>query len=262
MPEDRPIVGFNGTSDRKGRLYAEAIEAAGGRPRHVETATSLEAAARALEGLDGFVMTGGPDVLIRRYGETAAHPETQPMHAERDLTDFNLLTLLLERGVPTLCICLGMQELNVRLGGGLTQHLPDALDEAAVRHRERDGEDADHQVEIVPDTRLATILGRAGRDRVNSAHHQGVLASQVRHPDLAVAASAPDGVVEALEVRGLPFFVGVQWHPERMKNPPLGIKLFEGLVEAARNQGRRAGPADPLARSIGPPGRGSTRSAA
>lgn len=181
--------------------------------------------ASLLERLDGLLLTGGSDLDPARYGQVAtdALEDTDPV---RDDFELALATAALDRGLPVLGICRGLQILNVATGGTLHQHL---IDEGYAEHRPAPGcldERSRHDIRVEPDSLLGEA-GLAGLSMVNSHHHQGIaeLGRGAR-----VIARATDGVIEAVQWSGHPFALGVQWHPE---DPPLD-RLFACLVEASR----------------------------
>jgi len=200
--------------------YVYAVERAGGRP--VLIPPSEEGVEETLDALDGIVFSGGADVDPTTYGADR-HPETDAPQARRDAGEMALLRAALERDVPTLAVCRGVQLLNVARGGDLVQHLPDELGHDA--HREMPGTFSEHSVEVKEGTRLAAVLG--GGSGVTSHHHQGL----GRVGDgLVETAWAHDGTLEAVEDPSRRFLVGVQWHPEAGGD----ARLFEALVEEAR----------------------------
>jgi putative glutamine amidotransferase len=196
--------------------YVRAIEQAGGRALLVPP--SADGVEETLDALDGIVFTGGSDVDPELYGE-AAHEETTGIVRMRDDAELTLLRAALERDMPVLGICRGIQVLNVGLGGDLDQHLE------GHRH-DPPGQFVQHDVAIEPETRLGEILGE--RTRVMSHHHQGL---KTLAPGLVETARAEDGLVEAVEAPDRRFTLGVLWHPEAGED----ARLFETLVaEAAR----------------------------
>lgn len=170
----------------------------------------------SLDGLAGLFLCGGTDVNPALYG-AEAHPETQPPDIERDDLELRLLREALDKDLPTLCVCRGLQLFNVAHGGTLVQHL-----EETPRHRVK-GEDEAHSVEAVTGTTVGRLLG-AGPKPVNSRHHQAV---DRLGRELMVSARAADGTVEALERPDRTFAVAVQWHPEdRLQYQQHDLRLF------------------------------------
>lgn len=207
--------------------YVRAVERAGGVPLLVPPGASFD---ETLDRVDALVFSGGSDVDPELYG-AAAHEETVGIFRERDDFELGLMRAALERDVPMLAICRGSQVLNVALGGDLEQHVPDRV--GTDVHKETPGVFAEHDVEVLPDTRLGSIVGE--RVDVKSHHHQGYgsLGDGLRE-----AARAPDGTVEALEAPARRFTVGVLWHPEEGDD----LALFEALVrEADAYRATRAG---------------------
>jgi putative glutamine amidotransferase len=186
--------------------YVRSVELAGGRPIVIPPADG--GVEETLNALDGLILSGGADL--------------DPA-AERDRGELALLSVALERELPVLAICRGMQLLNVAQGGSLHRHLPDVVGHEG--HRETLGAFSDHAVRIAPGSRAAGILGEEAR--IKSTHHQA--------PDrigegLEPVGWAEDGTVEALEGKQGGFAVGVLWHPEAGEDK----RLFEALVEEAR----------------------------
>lgn len=181
-------------------------------------------ARRALDGLDGLVITGGKDVDPAAYDQQP-HPETDEPVTERDLWEFMLLREALDRRLPVLGICRGAQVLNVALGGTLHQHLPDVIGHSG--HRAGNAVFTTLSVRTVPGTRLAGLLGESAD--VQCYHHQAI--AEVG-PDLIVSAWDNDGVIEALELPGDNFVLAVQWHPEENLDD---LRLFTAIVNAARS---------------------------
>lgn len=198
--------------------YVQAVTRAGGVPLLVPPGAAYE---EALDSIDGLVFSGGSDVDPELYGEQA-HPETDGWVRERDDFELGLMQAALARDMPLLAICRGSQVLNIALGGDLEQHVPDRVKTNV--HKETPGVFADHDVGVLPGTKLSSILG--DRADVKSHHHQGYgeLGTGLRE-----AARAPDGTVEALEDPTRRFTLGVLWHPEEGED----LALFEALVREA-----------------------------
>ncbi|MDJ1132243.1 gamma-glutamyl-gamma-aminobutyrate hydrolase family protein [Streptomyces iconiensis] len=181
------------------------------------------AAADTVARLDALVTAGGPDVDPARYGAPRA-PETGPAHPERDAWELALTREALRQRTPLLCVCRGMQVLNVALGGTLVQHLP-----GTAAHRGAPGVFSTHTVEPVAGTRLARVLPEAVS--VPTYHHQAV--DRIGE-GLVASAHAEDGTVEALELPDQDSFVlAVQWHPEAGDDP----RLMEALTAEAKARG-------------------------
>lgn len=206
--------------------YAETVASAGGRPVALPVMPP-EYAAAYVDDVDGLIFTGGLDLPPSLYGEDP-HPKTKLLPQRRVDWDLALLRAALAARRPILAICLGVQELNIALGGSLQQHL-----ETGLRHARDESGHAYHPVQMVePGSRLREIVG-ADTFETNSSHHQAVARLG---KGLRVTARAPDGTVEGLEPdRDQGFVVGVQWHPERIADRPEHHALFEALVGAARS---------------------------
>lgn len=190
----------------------------------------------ALERADGLLLTGGADIDPGSYGAPEARDCCIAVDPARDEKEFAWLDAARRRGLPVLAVCRGMQLVNVSLGGTLHPHIPSAFP-AAVDHR-AEGGDASHAVRLEPGSLLERLAG--GNDAVvNSSHHQALrdVAEELR-----VTARAPDGVAEAVEWRspaGRPFFLGVQWHPERQhREEPLSLGVARAFLEAVSARAR------------------------
>lgn len=226
----RPVIGLSayreqarwGVWDQSAVLvpatYVDHIAAAGGLPVVLPPSTSLDDQVVGL--LDGLVLAGGADLNPERYGEQP-HAQTTGWRDDRDSGELALLGRALERDVPVLGICRGLQIMTVHAGGRLEQHLPDVVGHEG--HRPEPGVFGIHDVDLVPGSRVHAVLG--DQVSVKSYHHQGVADPGV----LSVAGNATDGSIEVVEVPGKRFAVGVLWHPEAGDDP----RLFEALVAAA-----------------------------
>lgn len=243
MSSPYPIIGVNtnlepeeagGDLTRIKPAYWESVVQAGGLPVMMPQLDDPKMIDAFLDRVDGFVMIGGDDLSAAKMGSPGP-PTTVTLHPRRERTDFLLLERLLERGIPTLAICLACQQLNVIYGGTLYRDLPFDGPPVLLRHFSKlGGPTPTHAIAIAPGSALHGVLGDA-EATVNSFHHQAV-----REPGrgLARTAWAPDGVTEALEVEALPFFLGVQWHPERMMPTDAGArKLFAALIRHALKSG-------------------------
>ncbi len=200
--------------------YVKAVRKAGGMPVLLPMGDAADAEA-AVARVDGVLVTGGADVNPECYGAATIAPETKPAEPARDAYEIAVVNAAVRADVPLLCICRGIQVMNVALGGTLHQHHDDHSDIA------RYNEDA-HAVRIEAGSVLANALG-ATQVGVNSLHHQTV-ATVAR--SLRAVAFSEDGLVEGVEARGCTFAVGVQWHPEFLRHRPEHLALFEALVAA------------------------------
>ena len=207
--------------------YATAVSAAGGLPVALPHAPDLAPA--YLDRIAGLVITGGNfDVDPALYGAAARH-ETVTLKEGRTAAELALLQEALARDLPVLGICGGAQLLAVALGGTLIQHIPDAVADALAHEQTNPRHEPGHRVAIRPGTLLARVVG-VGEMAVNSAHHQAVRTAGARG---AVAAVAPDGVIEAIESTGHRFALGVQWHPEFGIDPG-DRRIFAAFLAACR----------------------------
>jgi len=224
--------------------YLVGVREAGGLPIVATPAHQGDVLRELYELLDGLLLTGGEDVMPERYGEPVAHPSVESV-PERDAFEFRLLEWALADGLPVFAICRGIQVLNVALGGSLYQDL--AADfRADVAHDQARLEppvprvQPSHGVTVRPGSFLADLVGE-GELRVNSMHHQGIKALA---PGLGPVASAPDGLIEAVEASDpapSAFLLGVQWHPEELAlgDDPASRRLFDAFVTAAAKRAPR-----------------------
>jgi putative glutamine amidotransferase len=212
--------------------YLQCVSEAGGLPVVIPPALGLRAAEALLDGLDGLLLSGGPDLDPGYYGEDPT-PELGTTIPAWDALEMALLGLALKRGIPIFGICRGMQILNVALGGTLYQDVRSQFGADSVGHWQTTPKyRVTHEVEVLDDSCLAQITARRTLE-VNSYHHQGI---KVLADPLTVAARSADGVTEAVESRDLSdrWLVGVQWHPEGLRDPAFGHRnLFEAHVRAA-----------------------------
>ena len=217
---------------RKLEDYRQSILHVGGDPRVLDASMAVE---QALAGIDGLMLTGGDDVAPSRYGETphAAVVEAEP---GRDEFEIALITAARARNLPIFAICRGVQVLNVACGGTLVQDIPSQI-AGALAHSlavpQHQPYELAHEVWVDKDSLLATLLRERLVDEsieVNSRHHQSV--KNVAKGFLA-SATAPDGVIEAIEDQKARFCLGVQWHPENFFRTGEFRALFEGFLEAS-----------------------------
>jgi putative glutamine amidotransferase len=211
------------------RTYSLAVQRAGGIALVLPPDDVVaEAPDMVLELLDGLILAGGSDLDPGSYG-ARPHPRTTGVRPERDRFELALGHRALERDMPLLGICRGMQMLNVVCGGTIEQHLPDAV--GHDDHRHTLGTFSDHEVLLDPDSRAAAVVG-AERTAVKSHHHQGM--GELGEGVVASGWADGDDLVEAIELPDRRFAVGVLWHPEEDEQS----RVVGALVEEARDRQR------------------------
>lgn len=209
--------------------YFRAVRNAGGIPVLLPFITSKEEAAEVLDRLDGLLLSGGNDVDPQLYGEMP-HPQMGAICPERDIAEPFYAQVALERNLPLLGICRGHQVLAVAFGGTLWQDIP-AQVPAAMKHAQQAPRwYPSHPVTIRSESHLARLLGT--EVRVNTYHHQAVKEAPA---DWVVSATAPDGIIEAMEHPGSRFAISVQWHPESFTARDYNFdRLFQAFIEASQ----------------------------
>jgi putative glutamine amidotransferase len=202
--------------------YVQRVTDAGALPVVVPPVPGSEV---LLDRLDGLILSGGADIAPETYG-AQRDPATRDLRPDRDAAELPLARAALDRDLPVLGICRGMQLLAIACGGSLHQHLPDLARAGLpqVDHCPKPGSFGSHAVRFAEHSRLHRLLGEV--EVVPTHHHQAV----ADPGSLTVTGWAEDGVVEAVEDPERPFLLGVQWHPEAGDDP----RLFDALVAAAR----------------------------
>jgi putative glutamine amidotransferase len=243
----RPLIGISTHKSQAQRpaqghvyglhsLYSEGVVAGGGAPVQIPHGLDRGTLRAIFERMDGLLLSGGGDVDPVYYGETASD-KVYGVDRERDEMELALVRWAVASGKPLLAICRGIQVMNVALGGSLYQDIladmPGAMRHAYFQEQGFPRDHPAHGVHLNPGSHLANLLD-GDEYTVNSLHHQGI---KEPAPDLVPVGHAPDGLVEAVEVHGHPFAIGVQWHPEALapKDPAMR-RLFEALVSAARQE--------------------------
>jgi putative glutamine amidotransferase len=207
------------------RSYALAVQAAGGMALLLAPDDAVaERPGEMLDLLDGLMLAGGSDIDPAAYG-AQPHPETKGSWPERDRFELALSHGALERDMPVLGICRGMELLNVACGGTLVQHLPDAI--GSQRHRHTPGMFNDHEVRLADGSLAARAVG-ATSSAVKSHHHQGV--GELGGNVTVSGWSVEDDLIEAIELPGKAYALGVLWHPEEDERS----RVVGSLVEASR----------------------------
>ncbi len=241
MPEfnatNRPIIGIACDLEAQSSYYKlpltyrKAVEDVGGLPILLP-ATDDESVKRAyINIIHGLLLPGGDDLNPGLYHQSP-HPTLIESHVLRQRFDMAMLSACEKSGTPVFAICMGCQTLNVVRGGDIIQYIPEFSRTKPIPHAADPGKTGDrntwHTVDIVPGSQLAAICSLT-QMQVNSRHRQaiGTLGKNLR-----LSALASDGIIEAVEDVGLPFCIGVQWHPENLTGPP-GERLFAAFIEAA-----------------------------
>ncbi|MCH7798778.1 MAG: gamma-glutamyl-gamma-aminobutyrate hydrolase family protein [Planctomycetes bacterium] len=211
----RPLIGIttdvDGDRYQVAASYVAAVTAAGG--LGVLLPCEPARAGEYVRRCDGVLLTGGDDPIMEHWA-SVTHPAAKKIDPLRQAFELALLAALdTDEGPPVLGICLGMQLMGLHRGGALDQHLPETLATSA-RHGPRNTHE---------------IQGDLGHGTVHSHHHQALSDAGGLH----VVATARDGVIEAVRDESRPFYLGVQWHPERTPDEKLGAGLFRELVVAA-----------------------------
>ncbi|MGB0094022.1 MAG: gamma-glutamyl-gamma-aminobutyrate hydrolase family protein [Solirubrobacteraceae bacterium] len=248
MSEPRPAIGIStalaraqwGAWDRPAVLlalsYITAIQQAGGLAVMLPPDPQVaEAPDEALDRVDGLILAGGADIDPGAYG-AEPHPLTAGTLPERDHFEIALIRRAVERDMPVLGICRGMQLLNIAFGGTLIQHVPDEVGHEDHRRYLGSFDGADHEVHLTPGSLAAGAAGEAVHNTL-SHHHQGV--ARIGEGLEVTGYSTLDELPEAIEVPDRRFVLGVQWHPEADEQS----SVITALVEQARayrdtNRGR------------------------
>ena len=205
------------------RAYAQAVQAAGGLALILAPDDGvLETPDEVLDRVDALLLAGGSDIDPASYG-AKPHPEANGARPERDRFELALTHRALERDMPVLGICRGMQLLNIACGGTLEQHLPDVV--GHDHHRHTPGSFGDHEVRLAPGS-LAQRAAGGERVTVKSHHHQGI--AELGEGLTATGWAVEDDTVEAAELADRRFALGVLWHPEEDMKSRVVAALVEG----------------------------------
>lgn len=235
LSTSRQINSYNYPVLYAAEAYVQAITQAGACPILIPLGLPEANLRELVSRLDGIVFTGGGDVHPKFYSADQ-NPLIDSIDEDRDRVEIQLLQDSMQRSLPFLGICRGLQVINVALGGNLyadiTNQRPKSLRHSYFPEKPRDY--LAHTVEIQSGSRLSRIL-ETDLVKVNSLHHQGI---EILAPGLQATAYAPDGIIEAFEVPGYPFGLAVQWHPEWLTEHPEMRALFRAFVSAAQNNGK------------------------
>jgi putative glutamine amidotransferase len=226
-----PLIGLAPsahTTDYEAALARGGAEIRRLDPMHDDPAT-------AIAQIGGLLLTGGGDVDPAIFGESA-HPTYHPAEPGRDEHEIALVRAAMAADLPVFAICRGLQVMNVALGGTLVQDIPSSLPSGVTHQVAMPKSAMAHEVWLARDSLLwrtmADTLSGSDTCTVNSRHHQ---AARELAAGFIVSATAPDGIVEAIERPGSRFCLGVQWHPENFWRTGEFRSLFEAFVTAAAN---------------------------
>lgn len=234
----KPIIGVTMTTNNGqyciNEVYVKSVLQAGGIPVNIPFGTG-SCAEQLLEKLDGLLFTGGVDVHPHYFHEEP-HIHLGEIMQERDEVEMALLKGAVEKKVPILGICRGIQMLNVAMGGTLYQDIQSQYEQTAILHSQKAArKEPTHYVHIKKESKLYNIIGEE-KIRVNSFHHQAL--KEV--PEMfEITARASDNIIEAIELKDYPYCLGVQWHPEEMAvaHDDSAKQLFKSFIEACSREG-------------------------
>lgn len=216
--------------------YTRAVTQNGGKAIFIPSDISPVQLEFLLSSISGIILSGGGDVHPKHYGTLLSDlTYRQGINPDRDSLEIALAERAIENKKPLLGICRGLQVINTALGGSLYQDLTVEFNNAINhdQHKNEDGSDKprnllSHRITLSHGSLLANASGEVEL-QVNSLHHQGIrnLAPRLQ----AVGIVPEDGLIEAVELPHHPFFVGVQWHPEELKDCPCQDSIFRKFVE-------------------------------
>ena len=236
---DKPLIGINADfRQAKGNQpsfsvitagYYDCVQRAGGIPVVIPPLQHDEDIQGLLERLDGVIMIGGADLDPRNDG-FMLHPSVRLMEQRREDFDRKLMRAISEQKIPVFGVGVGMQLLNVVLGGNLFLHIPEDIPHA-IAHKDPQDPGHRHTLEVTPGTLMERVYGD-GEIRVSSRHHMAI---DELAPGFCVSARCPDGVIEAIESE-IPGWlaIGTQFHPENSAASALDLRIFEEFIEGIR----------------------------
>lgn len=213
-----------------GAAYCHALENYGGLPLVLATLEHKNAAAY-LNVINGLLLSGGGDVDPCYFGKEPL-PGCGEITPQRDAVELELIRMAIQKDMPVFAVCRGMQVLNIARGGDIYQDLTLCREPLLQHWQKAPAQHPTHNVELVPGTMLAHIFKETKTLRVNTFHHQAI---HQLGPGLQIGARSFDGMIEAVEMKGRSFILGVQWHPETLylAQKKGGGELFQAFLEAA-----------------------------
>lgn len=232
----KPIIGVTVSMEVDQSYYMtkhdniKAILKAGGIPIMLPYVTDESTLDRIAEQIDGLYATGGYDIDPMLFGEEP-HPELGHVIPERDIFEIKLIKKILSIDKPILGVCRGSQTLNLAAGGDMYQDIYAQINTPLLQHAQKaPREHASHFIRVKENTLLHRITN-ASKIKVNSYHHQ---ANRHVSEPFQISGTANDGVIEAIESKSHSFVLGVQWHPESMKDE-ISMKMYETFIQACRS---------------------------
>ena len=216
--------------------YTDAIIEAGGVPMLLPYQDAT--IDHLMDFIDGVILPGGDEDIHPKFYEPEYAEDVVISNEERDNFEILILKKSLEKNIPVLGICRGMQLINVVLGGTLIKHIPDHIEAIKqpiiINHTQPHPKDiVSHAISIKPNTKLARMANNKLDTMVNSTHHQAI--KQIGN-NLIISAKAEDGIIEAIESTSHKFLIGVQWHPEYVNDNGIDLVLFKELIKASTIQ--------------------------
>lgn len=234
MNKSKPVIGLCSSYEKDenndriflNRNYLDAVRHFGGIPVVIPAEAGEEEQRYLLEQCDGLILTGGEDIAPALYGEEILNDTVHPA-PERDAGEPRLCAIAMERNIPILGICRGVQLMNVYFGGTLYQDIPSQAPSEVLHRMEKPYHRTSHSCIMAENAPLAQ-----GTIGVNSHHHQAV---KDVAPGFEVMGRSEDGIVEAIWNPNAKFIWGVQWHPEKIWDiEPSSARVFEAFIEACR----------------------------
>ncbi|MCF0178566.1 MAG: membrane dipeptidase [Bacteroidales bacterium] len=229
IKSDKPLIGVSHSNTMKGTC-TRSIELAGGIPVIIPETTDSDLINQTLDMLDGLMMTGGEDINPAYYGEEVLEA-CGGINEKRDYYELMLLKKAIDRNIPVIGVCRGLQMINVAMGGTLYQDIPSQYQTETIHARSAENPSPMHEVTLLPNTAIHQILGHDVLT-VNTSHHQGI---KKLAPGLTITAySSTDSIPEAIEAIGKNI-IAVQWHPETMTaaGDTVQLRFFKAFVDRA-----------------------------